>query len=374
MVYAFIGVGQAGCALLDALMKYKPLRKICKPLAINSTAKDLMNLKNVKKDNWIGVSASRGFVKATEKDIVFEEVVTGGFGKNPYEASKVAEDNYDSLVSIFQEYFSEDMPPFAFVFNSLGGGTGCGIAPYVARALKDVNEDIKVISVCILPAIVETVECRNATYGLERIKNYVNAVFLVDNQRIAYRADYDVLFPNYNLYVASAIADIVSGTLLENIDPSKYEINPPVIDLNDLITAVSFDSEPGFAGIGRKSMLTRSIIQYYIPVGGHKYVDVHLLCKMASRRLTLDGLTLRDAKKGLVVVRVPVYYLKKEGRIDINSVRDFFEEEGVKDTFVGVTLTKRNLASVTLVLTFRYSDLRKRIQLSEEKESRVIEI
>ncbi len=365
MVYAFIGVGQAGCALLDSLMKYKSLREICKPIAINSTAKDLLNLKNVKKENWIGISVSKGFVRATEKDIVFEEVVTGGFGKNPYEASKVAEENYDSLISIFNEMFSEERPSFAFIFNSLGGGTGCGVAPTVAEAIREINEDLKIISVCVLPALSEVVEHRNAPYGLERLKDHINACFLVDNQKIAFRVDYDVLFPNYNAYVASAIADIVSGVLLENIDPSKYEINPPVIDLNDLITAVSFDDEPGFAGIGRKSMITRSLIQYYIPIGGHKYVDVPLLCKMASRRLTLEGLSLTDAKKGLVVVRVPVYYLKKEGRMDINSVRDFFDSVGIKDSFVGVTLTKRNLASVTLIVTYKYSDLRKRIQSSE---------
>ncbi|MFB6199060.1 MAG: cell division protein FtsZ, partial [Halobacteriaceae archaeon] len=96
-------------------------------------------------------------------------------------------------------------------------------------------------------------------------------------------------FADYNEYVASAIVDLVSGPVLERIDPSEYdEIDPPVIDLQDVVTSITFDdqpsgSRPGYASLGRSITMTKSLSGYLLPFVGHKQIDTASLSRVDTR-------------------------------------------------------------------------------------------
>lgn len=459
MAYLFVGAGQAGSAILDSVFKFRNMSLIANPLAINSTAKDLSNLRQIKKVNWLGISEKEGIIEGTVRG--FEEKVTGGFGKNPVRAAEVIEAHYSSLLDALKKriaietmvetkekkkskkekggkkipksesavtvteikcpschaivastekicphcgaelqavkhesVISEELvTPFAFIFLGLGGGTGCGISSFIARALKELTEQkIRIIAVAILPGAKEALDVGgeieygdrqswNATFGINKLYDYVDSFILVDNQKIAYRPDFESLYPKYNEYIATSIADLTAGVLLENVDPSKYDFNPPVIDMNDIITATSFDiggrnPEPGFAVLGRSSVMSRGLFQYFIPVGGHKKIDTLTLSRITAEKLTVSNINLESAHKNLALIRVPPYYLKSEkNRIDTKYIEEFMlSNSKLHECHLGISLTKRNLISLTTLFTYKKEDLdriREIADLAEkyEKES-----
>ena len=449
MAYLFVGAGQAGAALLDSVFKFGNMNLIANPLAINSTAKDLSNLRQIKKVNWLGISEKEGIIEGTVSG--FEEKVTGGFGKNPVRAAEVMEAHYSSLLEALKKritiekkgetkvgkkgkkgkktvkrrepavtevteiecpschaivastdktcphcsaelqvegaeeereaevvsMISEELvTPFAFIFLGLGGGTGCGISPFIAKALKELTEQkMKIIAVAILPAAREALDVEgeieygdrqswNANFGIDRLKDYVDSFIFVDNQKLAYRTDFESLYPKYNDYIATSIADLTAGVLLEHMDPSKYDFNPPVIDINDIITATSFDiggknPEPGFAVLGRTSVMSRGLLQYFIPVGGHKKIDTLTISRITAEKLTVANINVGAAHKNLALIRVPPYYLKSEkNRIDTRYVEEFMlSNSRLHECHLGISLTKRNLVSLTTLFTYKQEDL-----------------
>ena len=398
MAYQFVGIGQAGCSILDSVFTFKNIRLIGTPTAINSTAKDLATLKEVKKNSWLGISTEQGIIKGEEKGKVFEEQVTGGFGKDPVRCSEVLEEHYDALLNALHERqrsggeaesgkrrlgkkgeaedrggpstVEETHVPFAMLFLSFGGGTGCGAAPYVARALKELSHgSVRIIVVGVLPAADQMLEAWNTRYGIQKLTEYADSFILVDNQRIAYRADYEALYPQYNDYVATSIADLTAGVLLEKIDPSQYEINPPVIDMNDVITATSLDGEPCFATLGRTGVLSRSLPSYFLPVGGYKEIDTLSLCRLAVEKLTVTNVDLTRTLKNLALLKVPIYYLRKEGRLEVKQVEDFMlERSGLGESHLGISLTKRNVVSLITLFTHRYDELTRLREINQHAE------
>lgn len=223
MTYLFVGAGQAGSAIVDAifdrtgdsilgLFDSPDISTLGQPLVFNSTIRDLQNLSNVPRTAQYGIAEQNGFVAGTEPG--FEEMVTGGFGRNPVKADEVMDDHAHQLQSILGEKFAgaadgdpvnapietdggdpldddpfeetnadaepsettaeepgvDDFEPavepaggdesiqFVFLFLGLGGGTGCGIAPHIAREISAFTGDrAKIIAVGILPST------RNAT-------------------------------------------------------------------------------------------------------------------------------------------------------------------------------------------------------------------
>jgi len=386
MAHLFIGAGQAGGALVDAIFKFKNIRLIAQPLAINSAARDLANLSNIRRENWLGISEKEGIISGKENKAVFEERVTIGFGKNPVRASEVIEEHYKTLLGALekpvkvemaktQEGEREGHTPFSLIFTGFGGGTGCGISSYIAKALKELSEDrMKVVVIGVLPAAGDKLEAWNTRYGINKLKEFTDSFILVDNQRIAYRPDFVALYSHYNDYIAAGITDLIMGTLLEKIDPSRYSFNPPVIEINDIITATSFDGEPGFAALARTSSISRSLLKYFIPIGAHKEIDTLTLCRIAVEKLTVADVDPAEAQKNLAMIRVHPYYLQEEKRLDLKNIVEFMRDRSkMGEHHLGVSLTKRNLVSLATLFTYKYDELerfREMDKLAEEYKGR----
>ncbi|NOZ59834.1 MAG: hypothetical protein GXO66_09730 [Euryarchaeota archaeon] len=373
MPYVFIGVGQCGGAIIDAAFYDEVMFKIAVPIAINSATLDLQTLKNLGREHWVGMSRDRGFIPGTMHG--FEHFVSGGYGKNRARAEEDALRFRENLKEVIVERTrvgegdSGVGVPVAFVAFALGGGTGSGAGPVVAGVLKEMG--VPVIAVVVLPATHEGgLTAKNSVESLNLLIENVDSVILVDNQKLAHAESAESLFQRYNEYVARSIRDILIGTAIERVDPSRYEGYAPVIDLKDMIAATSFSfgkrTRHGFAALGRASERTRNFLHYIFPFGGHREIDVISLLYRSFMKLTVAELRPEHAEKNLVLLRIPPVYLTKRGRINTSMAKQVMEEHSrLGETHFGVALTKRNLATATVLLTYRPNQISRLRTLSQ---------
>ncbi|MFC6784434.1 hypothetical protein ACFQFH_00685 [Halobaculum halobium] len=180
---------------MDSVFSHQRVAQLATPIAFNSTIRDLQNLSNIEREAWYGVSEGSGLVPGTTAG--FEEEVTGGFGRDPEKADAALAGQQPQLVDAYEERFGDGSPPFAFLFLGLGGGTGCGIAPHLAEAIREYGgSSTDIIAVAVLPNTAGQVtgddgpsatrQATNAIYGLDRLEEHVDGVILIDNQRLAY--------------------------------------------------------------------------------------------------------------------------------------------------------------------------------------------
>ncbi|WP_135852189.1 FtsZ/tubulin family protein [Halorussus salinus] len=389
MVYIFAGTGQAGSAIVDDVFGHRRVSTPAAPLVFNSTIRDLRNLSNVSEAHQYGIAERHGLVERGTPG--FEEQVTGGFGRNPVQADQVMESHREELLDKLSAHFDEpdgtpgDIP-FAFVCLGLGGGTGCGIAPHVAEAIKEYTDGVaQVIGVAVLPNTKGPVaeddeqisagrQAWNTVYGLDRLEETVDGVILVDNQRLAYEDAAEGRFSEYNEYVASGLVDLISGSTLERIDPGEYDdVDPPVVDLQDVVTSLSFDTRgtnarPGYATLGRSVTMTRSLLGYLLPFVGGQSVDSSALPRLAASKRTLSEASPDDAEKAIGLVRAPVEYVSGGSKgIETSTMRRFLESKS-PEVNMGVALTRRNLASFTSLYTYRRENVDRITEIEERAD------
>ncbi|MFD1645829.1 hypothetical protein [Haloarchaeobius litoreus] len=114
MTYLFVGAGQAGSAIVDAVFEYtsdstlglfggNDITALAEPMVFNSTIRDLQNLSNVDEADQFGIAEQHGIVDGTTAG--FEERVTGGFGRDPVEADEVMGEHVDEVVDLLRRRF-----------------------------------------------------------------------------------------------------------------------------------------------------------------------------------------------------------------------------------------------------------------------------
>lgn len=429
MTYLFVGAGQAGSAIVDAIFEYTgdsilglfestDISTLGRPLVFNSTMRDLQNLSNVPPEDQYGVAQQHGLVEGTEPG--FEEMVTGGFGRRPTDADEVMNEHASELQTIFNRKFARSVGStsdteatgdenadgtaeepaggtptqtesiqFAFLFLGLGGGTGCGIAPHIAREIKRFTDGrTKIVAVTILPNTRshsgnddnETGAGRqawNARFGLDRLEPEVDGIVLVDNQRISYLDSAGGEFSEYNEYVAAAIHDLVAGPVLNSVDASEVDgVDTPDIDVRDIVTSLSFgvsgsDSRAGYGAIGRSVTMTKSLGGYLVPSIGKQEIDSAALLRLSTAKQTLAKASVEDAQKAISLVRAPSENLGGgEYGIKTGTIKQSLERSCQQgEVNIGVALSDRNLASVTTLLTYRRDDIQRLDEIEAAAEA-----
>ena len=423
MPYLFVGAGQAGSSIVDEIFAHKNMDEIATHLVFNSTVRDLRKLTNIDRNSWYGIAEGTGLVPGTTDG--FEEQVTGGFGRNPVRADEVLADNRAALDNTLYDELTERVEidegtastasdnaeagaettatesvveteetnvPFAFVFCGLGGGTGCGITAHLIDAIDEyTNGTCKAIAVCVLPNTqgpVGTVDDEsdegaspsrqawNARYGLNQIEQVADGIILVDNERLSYHEAAEGQFTDLNEYVASAIVSLISGTVLERIDRSEYDVDPPIIDIQDIVTSLSFglgeDTETGYASMGRSVEMTKSLAGYLLPFIGQNKIDATALSQVAELKQTVADVDTREARKAVGLLRAPSTYIADtDYQIQTSTLRSFLHAR-CDEVNLGATLTNRSLVSFTTLFTYRREDLERLAELetlAEEYET-----
>ncbi len=368
-MYAFVSVGQCGGGILDSFFSEKTVRDMCIPLAINSATSDLINLKNIPRDRWLGVSKN-GFMGGDEKD--FDSIVAGGYGQNRDRAERDSLKHYPQLLEKLSDYFLEgdvDTKTIscAFVVLSLGGGTGSGVGPVVASAFRALG--IPVMAIAVMPATEEgSLAASNAYVSLKRLTGHTNTTILVDNQRIAYTGNMANAYMRYNDYIAKALSELILGSSTDRIDPNEFSGNPPVIDINDIITSTTVKGKTTYACLARSSEKARDLLHYLFPIIGWKKIDVIKLLYESFLKLSVEGIKPEECEKNLTMLRLPPHYLLSEGMLaPIDIIRSFLSERShMKQTHLGVSLTKKNLVSTVLLFTYLEENVARVSQLRSQ--------
>jgi cell division protein FtsZ len=100
-----------------------------------------------------------------------------GAGADPEQGRLAAEENVEDIKDIV---FGSDM---VFVTAGMGGGTGTGSAPVVARAAKDVGA--LTIGIVTTPFFFEGKQRMNkALAGIEKLKEQVDTIIIIPNENL----------------------------------------------------------------------------------------------------------------------------------------------------------------------------------------------
>lgn len=119
--------------------------------------------------------------KALEDSPVTDRLQLGpglGAGGNPDLARQYAEENIDKIHRAL-----DDGTKMVFVTTGMGGGTGTGVAPIIAREAK--ARGILTIGIVTIPFLFEMrPRIDKALDGVETMKKYVDALLVVNNERL----------------------------------------------------------------------------------------------------------------------------------------------------------------------------------------------
>mgnify|MGYP001440983944 CR=1 FL=1 len=141
-----------------------------------------------------------------------------GAGADPNKGRAAVEESIDDVYDALQ---GSDM---IFVTAGMGGGTGTGAAPVIARVGKELGA--LVVGIVTKPFAYESKRRMSvAENGIKDLRENVDALIVIPNQRILTVVDKDVTFANalamvdtvlYN--ATKGIADIISGVGYVNVD------------------------------------------------------------------------------------------------------------------------------------------------------------
>jgi cell division GTPase FtsZ len=164
----FIGFGQAGGKIVDMFLEQdkKLGGQSFRGIVVNTARTDLMGLKNIEMKDRI---------------LIGQTVVKGhGVGTDNASGAKITFDEVDAIISAIDKRGTHDVDAFMIVAG-LGGGTGSGGSPVLARHLKKIYRE-PVYALGILPAPEEgRLYSYNAARSLATLVKEADNTFIFDN-------------------------------------------------------------------------------------------------------------------------------------------------------------------------------------------------
>ncbi|MFZ1898201.1 tubulin/FtsZ family protein [Methanoregula sp.] len=164
----FIGFGQAGGKIVDMFIEQdkKLGTNSFRGIAVNTARTDLMGLKNIEMKDRI---------------LIGQTLVKGhGVGTDNVTGARVTADEIDSIINAVDTRGTHDIDAFVIVAG-LGGGTGSGGSPVLARHLKRIYRE-PVYALGIIPAPEEgRLYSYNAARSLTTLVNEADNTFIFDN-------------------------------------------------------------------------------------------------------------------------------------------------------------------------------------------------
>jgi cell division protein FtsZ len=199
-------------------------------------ANNLLSLKEKNTENqivrFLGIHSDGSSIRELEKN-GFEDIISLrsegskyllGAGGDLERGQKLGEVYYDD----FKKRFKDD--DLVLVVTGMGGGTGTGVAPFVAKAAKEVQDKRPnkiTIGIASLPGIEEIDKRKIAEPGIEELKKYVDALVVVDQVKVLEELDNgdaasidqaDELIKSRFQIVLQSIMDAVTEYTARNID------------------------------------------------------------------------------------------------------------------------------------------------------------
>ena len=154
-----VGVGGGGCNALKQMMDFN-LQGV--ELIVANTDKQVLQENPIQNKLQLGVKTTRGM----------------GAGSKPEVGRLAAEEDVDKIRDVLNG------ADIVFIAAGMGGGTGTGAAPVIAHIARDM--DILTVAIVTKPFTFEGVpRMRQAEAGLEVLKNEVDCLVVIPNDRIS---------------------------------------------------------------------------------------------------------------------------------------------------------------------------------------------
>lgn len=215
------GIGGAGCNTINSIIEDRQID--IDFIALNT---DVQALENSRASSTlqIGAKSTRGI----------------GTGANPELGQRAAEEDMEKI----QECFIDT--DVVFLTGGLGGGTGSGALPVIARSLKERN--ILSIAVVTKPFLFEGKRRKDvAEKALEELKQEVDTLIVIPNQKLLDFADKQVSLVNAFKMINDIVSQFVKG--VADIITQPGHIN---VDFAD-VKAIMKDMGLAVMGTGRAS-------------------------------------------------------------------------------------------------------------------------
>ncbi len=192
-----IGCGGAGCNSVNRLTNMGVHG--AETYAINT---DKLHLDRIRADNklLIGRSVTRGM----------------GCGGSPELGLKCAETSEDEIRQIVS---GADL---VFITVGMGGGTGTGLAPYIAETARKSRS--VVVAVASTPFAVERSRVAKAHRGLEKLRRSADSVIMLDNNRLL------EIVPNLPVNQAFGVMDQLISEVIKGL--TETIVMPSLINLD----------------------------------------------------------------------------------------------------------------------------------------------
>lgn len=245
-----------------------------------------------------------------------------GAGANPEVGREAAESEVDQIRQLLS---TSDM---VFITAGMGGGTGTGAAPVIARLAKEM--EILTVAVVTMPFSFEGGRrIKVANEGIAQLSNFVDSIITIPNDKLM------SVYGKISMRDAFKKADEVLLQAVQGISNMVSESGFINIDFNDIRTAMQSRGH-AMMGIGRASGEDRA----------------EQAAEKAIKSPLLDNLLLKNAKGLLVnVISSPDFSLEEYQRITqkVESLVDLDEA----NIFYGVVFDEDigDEMSVTVVAT-----------------------
>jgi cell division GTPase FtsZ len=313
MKVALIGVGQAGGKVVEALLEYETAARVdfvVDAMAVNTARADLFGLSRLPENRRVLVGQAR--------------VKGHGVGADNELGAEVASEDIGEVLAVVDEFPTYDVDAF-LVVAGLGGGTGSGGAPVIARELGRLYTE-PVYGLGILPGRDEGgIYTLNAARSFQTFVREVDNLLVFDND--AWRQTGESISDGYaslNRELARRLgvlfsAGEVGGPVAESVVDSSEIIN--TLGSGGVSTIGYATAELDRPQRGLLSRLTS---------GKPERDETEMLNRVTSlvRRATLGRLTMpcevNGTERALLVVAGPPEELSRRG---MERGRTWLEEE-----------------------------------------------
>ena len=306
----FIGFGQAGGKIVDMFIEQDKRMQTqnFRGIAVNTARTDLMGLKNI---------------ELKDRLLIGQTVVKGhGVGTDNVTGARVTADEIDAIINAIDSRGTHDVDAFVIIAG-LGGGTGSGGSPVLARHLKRIYRE-PVYAIGILPAPEEgRLYSYNAARSLSTLVNEADNTFIFDNS--AWKNEGESVKDAYNRLNDEIVRRF--GVLFRAGEVGKAGVGEMVVDSSEVINTLRGGgiSSVGYAisekisprtkqsqgllsGLVRKKEKTEEVL-----TGEDKSAKIIALV----RRAMLGRLTLpcdySTAERGLVLLAGPPDEMDRKG-------------------------------------------------------------
>ena len=161
-----------------------------------------------------------------------------GAGSQPDQGRMAAEENLNEIAELMRHNTK-----MVFITAGMGGGTGTGAAPVIAKVAKDMG--IITVAIVTIPFLsMEPLRIETAHSGIRELRKYVDSLLVIKNEKIL------DLYSDLTFFEAFAKADEVLCTAAKSIAEIITVSGHMNVDFADVRTAMK-DSGVALIGIGR---------------------------------------------------------------------------------------------------------------------------